>query len=219
MAAGFAHEIGNPLASISTRLRLLEETDDAAFPRESLGLLQRQVSRIAQIVRSLARIARPLAGEWETCNINTVVSETVNLIRFHDGSKRCTIGTELAPSLPGVKGVADQLVQVFLNLGINAIEAMPDGGALTVRTCVQDGCVAVLFADTGSGLSPEAGKRVFDAFYSTKREGMGLGLTIAHNIVSSHQGRITVNRNTGEGSVFTVLLPIATADGSEKSVP
>jgi len=76
-----------------------------------------------------------------------------------------------------------------------------------------------LFADTGSGLSPEAGKRVFDAFYSTKREGMGLGLTIAHNIVSSHQGRITVNRNTGEGSVFTVLLPIATADGSEKSVP
>jgi len=218
MAAGFAHEIGNPLASMSTRLRLLEETDDAAFQRESLGLLQRQVSRIAQIVRSLARIARPLAGEWEACSINTVVSETVNLIRFHDGSKRCTIGTELAPELPTVRGVADQLVQVFLNLGINAIEAMPAGGTLTVRTGLQDGFVAVFFEDTGSGLSPEAGKRVFDAFYSTKREGMGLGLTIAHNIVSSHQGRITVSRNTGEGSVFTVLLPITAADGCEKGV-
>ncbi|MCH7909587.1 MAG: PAS domain-containing protein, partial [Candidatus Hydrogenedentes bacterium] len=123
MAAGIAHEVGNPLASISTRLRLLEESEDEKLIKDSIGLLQDQISRIARIVHGVSSFARQGAMKKGPCPINVPVREALDILRFHRLAKVVTIHTELAPGLPEINAVKDHLVQIFLNLGLNALEA------------------------------------------------------------------------------------------------
>jgi PAS domain S-box-containing protein len=219
VAAGLAHEIGNPLASLSTRLSLMQEKDDPAFWRESIEVLQRQISRISRIVYGVARFSRPPRPEPTVCGVNTLVSDALEVVRFHEGAKHCHIGMELATVSPAVTATPDQLTQVFLNLGLNALEAMPDGGTLTVTTRLAGQTVEVAFCDTGTGLTDEASTKMFDAFYSSKAEGMGLGLNLAKSIISSHKGRIEFENNPGGGTCFRVLLPVADASSSAPAFP
>jgi len=211
MAASIAHEVGNPLASISTRLRLLEEQHDPTFLSESLSLLQNQIDRISRVVHGVSLFARPSKHEWVPCDVNTAVAEALNVVRLHRLAKLCEIQADLAESLPSTLGLKDQLMHVLLNLGINALEAMPNGGALTVRTHTDGQHVQITFADTGEGMAEEVRSKVFNAFFSTKDEGMGLGLSIAQNVVRAHRGRIEVESRPGEGTAFTVCLPILSA--------
>ncbi len=209
MAAGFAHDIGNPLASISTRLRLLEEDHEPDYLRESLALLQKQIARIAGIVHGLTQLGRPPENRWGRCSVNGIVTETLGILQFHKGAEQRRIGTDLAYDLPSLDAAGDQLAQVFLNLGLNALEAMPEGGQLTVRTFVKDDAAYIAFVDNGPGIPQEHRDQIFDTFYTTKSSGMGLGLSIAQNIVSSHGGRIDVEDHPGGGAVVTVVLPLS----------
>ncbi|MDK1031219.1 MAG: ATP-binding protein, partial [Planctomycetia bacterium] len=208
MAAGIAHEVGNPLASISVRLKLLEEEHDEAFLNESLELLRNQTDRIARIVRGVSQFSRPAKDEWTGFQVNDMVEETLKILRFHKLAKHNQVLSELADDLPETTGVKDQLAQVFLNLGLNALEAMPGGGTLTVKTFRRKSDICIEFADTGEGISSEISGKIFDPFFSTKETGQGLGLSIVHNIVYAHGGRIEVEDNPGGGSVFRVALPI-----------
>ncbi len=208
MAAGLAHEIGNPLASLSTRISLLAEENASAFVKESVGVLQTQIARIAQIVHGVSRFSRTQNQGLSQCDVNALITETFDIIRFHEKARQCQLATEFAQALPEIPAWPDQLTQVFLNLGLNALEAMPEGGSLLVRTYQVSDCVAVAFVDTGSGFTPETRNRMFDTFYTSKADGMGLGLSIAHNIVSRHGGRIEAENNPGGGACFTVFLPM-----------
>jgi PAS domain S-box-containing protein len=208
VTAGLAHEIGNPLASLSTRLNLMQENDDPAFLRESIDVLQRQISRISRIVYSVSRFSRPMRMEAAECDVNAAVIEALDVVRFHQCAKRCKIGMDLAKSLPKVRAVHDQLAQVFLNLGLNALEAMPQGGTLTVTTRLAGTTAEIEFRDTGTGLTEEAKNKMFEAFYTSKEHGMGLGLNIAHSIITDHKGRIVFENNPDGGARFIVILPI-----------
>jgi PAS domain S-box-containing protein len=219
VAAGLAHEIGNPLASLSTRLNLMQEKDDPDFWRESFDVLQRQISRISRIVYGVSRFSRPRRMEPTLCSVNTLVTDALDIVRFHERAKHCQIGMELADILPKVTATPDQLVQVFLNLGLNALEAMPDGGVLTVGTRIAGDMVEVAFCDTGTGLTEEAQSKMFEAFYTSKPEGMGLGLNIAQSIIAGHRGRIVFESNPGGGACFRVLLPVFDTSSPQPSGP
>lgn len=215
VAAGLAHEIGNPLASLSARLNLMQENGDPAFWRESIDTLQRHITRISRIVHGVSRFSRPLRLERRECNINALVTDALDIVRFHERAKHCEIGMELASIPPKVMATPDQLIQVFLNLGLNALEAMPDGGTLTVATRMPGQMVEVMFRDTGTGLTEEAKSKMFDAFYTSKADGMGLGLNISRSIINNHNGRIEFENNVDGGTCFRVLLPVADASPPE----
>ncbi len=208
VAAGLAHEIGNPLASLSTRLNLMQEKDDPYFWRESIDVLERQISRISRIVYGVSRFSRPLCLEPAVYSINALVTDALDVVRFHEGAKRCQIGMELASNSPKVTATPDQLIQVFLNLGLNALEAMPEGGSLNVTTRSDKEMVEVAFRDTGTGITKEAQNKMFDAFYTSKPDGMGLGLNIAKSIITGHKGRIEFENLPEGGACFRVLLPV-----------
>lgn len=209
MAAGIAHEVGNPLASISTRLRLLEQEPQEEFLKESLPLLKQQIDRIGRIVRDISSFSRAVKNELSVCHVNAILSEVLTILRFHGQPETVHIGTELADNLPDIMAVKDQLTSLFLNLGLNALEAMEQGGSLTITTVAAKEEIHVVFADTGPGISEEILPRLFTPFFSGKKNGLGLGLSIAQRIVATHKGRITAANSPEGGAVFTVVLPRA----------
>lgn len=210
MAAGIAHEVRNPLASISIRLQLLEQQHDDAFLKESVSVLREQISRIDRIVHGVSQFARPTKDEWSVCRINDLLGEVLNVLRLHTKAKNLQVEADFANGIPDTMGVKDQLIQVFLNLGLNAIEAMPHGGSLTIRSYAGTDDIRIEFKDTGQGMTDEVKARVFDPFFSTKEHGLGLGLSLAHNMVDAHGGRIHITSSPGNGATFTVILPVRT---------
>jgi PAS domain S-box-containing protein len=211
MAAGVAHEIGNPLASISTRLRLLKEQQGEGFLQESIELLEKEISRISGILHGVSQIARPGKSQWSSCEINSIVSETLDMLRFDQRVKNCLIESELDDAMLQTTGSRDELLQVFLNLGLNALEKMSHGGTLSVRTKATKDEIIVSFSDTGEGMTEEVVLKIFTPFFSTKQQGLGLGLYIAYNIINAHDGRIEVKSKVGVGTIITVILPVRPA--------
>lgn len=209
LATGIAHEIGNPLSSLSTRLCLLENRKEPAFVDESVRLLQAQIGRIERIVRGVARFGRPANEDWTACDIGRVLGEVVGLLRLDRRAGRIEIRLDVSPGLPPVMGVKDQLVQLFLNLGINALEAMPGGGRLRFHCAAGEEEVNVRVEDSGPGISEEVRARLFSPFFTTKKDGCGLGLSISASIVHAHGGRIEVECWPGQGAAFSVSLPAA----------
>lgn len=208
MSAGIAHEVGNPLASISTRLHLLEREHDEAFIIQSVRLLRNEISRIERIVRGISQFGRPAKEGWKPCQVNKIIGETVEMLKYHKAAKRCSFSLDLSPGLPETLGVSDQLKQVFLNLGLNALEAMPDGGKLTIRTYMTKGNLSVEFIDKGTGIDDEVREAIFNPFYTTKEKGSGLGLFIVSHIVQAHGGKLQVESSKGKGSKFVVIIPV-----------
>lgn len=210
LATGLAHEIGNPLSSILTRLQRLEESqgNDPAFFRESLEVLKSQIARITRIVRGVAGVARPTRGTKTDCDVNAIIHEVLAVLRLHPSAKECEIGTELAQFCPAVYGVSDQIAQVFLNLGLNAFEAMPAGGKLTISSAVADGMVRVGFLDTGTGMAPDIRESVFDTFFTTRENGLGLGLSIVKNTMKAHGGRVDIDDGPNGGVAVSVAFPV-----------
>jgi len=215
LAAGAAHEINNPLTAILGYSDLL--ADDESLPeraRSTAGKIREQARRTKNLVQNLLSFARQVPSERTLLDINTVVTNAVQLraLDLHSGGS--TIELHLESVLPGVRGDNNQLMQVFFNIISNALDAMSEhsgGGTLSIRTQRDRGNVVVLFSDTGPGIKEP--HRVFDPFYTTKAvgKGTGLGLSICYGIVQEHGGRITCYNGQRGGAVFRVDLPAVLA--------
>lgn len=211
LAASIAHEINNPLQAIhnSLHLAMLERLPEEKR-RQYLSIAQEEVERLIEIVQRMLDFYRPSRGRFVHTDVNQVLQNALSIAgkRLQHGHVR--LHTRLADNLPPIPGVPDQLAQVFLNIIINAIEAMPDGGDLRVGTLLtEDGeWVLVAFRDSGPGLTPEQAANVFEPFYTTKPSGTGLGLAISYGIVERHGGVIEVSSQPGQGATFIVRLPV-----------
>lgn len=221
MAGGFAHEIRNPLTSIKTFVQLApERRDDVEFMEQFSQVVCEDVERIERLVHEILDYARYMTPKLTQESLNDVVSSCLYFIEVKASSKAITIEKELAPDLPCVKLDRQQIKQVLLNLFINAMEAIggEQGGRLSVRTrkLVKSGnepWVQIEVEDSGPGIEPHDLDHIFDPFYTTKhesgeREGTGLGLTIAHQIVQEHGGYVEVMSEVGHGTKFMVSLPV-----------
>ena len=219
MAAGLAHEIRNPLGSIkgaAQYLRPVEGQTADAGTREFLDIIVEEVDRLNKIVSQFLDYARPYRGDQSPLDVNDVVRKTINLFEKERTGSRVEIGMNLLDGLPPVRADAQQLRQVFLNLTINAFDAMAQGGRLQISTSLRRstrrGATAafleVRFRDDGVGIPPADLRNLFIPFFTTKEKGTGLGLPISQRIIENHGGTIEVRSQPGSGSTFTVLLPV-----------
>ncbi|GAB1724166.1 MAG: putative Histidine kinase, contains GAF domain [Nitrospira sp.] len=221
MAGGFAHEIRNPLTSIKTFVQLApDRRDDVEFMEQFSQVVCEDVERIERLVHEILDYARYMTPKLTQESLNDVVSSCLYFVEVKASSKAITIQKELAPELPYVKLDRQQIKQVLLNLFINAMEAIggEQGGRLSVRTRklvkpVNEPWVQIEVEDSGPGIEPHDLDHIFDPFYTTKhesgeREGTGLGLTIAHQIVQEHGGYVEVFSEVGHGTKFMVSLPV-----------
>jgi len=220
LAAGVMHEINNPLATIGACVEAVAARAEDGSPEvaqgiaEYLKIMDSEVQRCKRIVSELLDLSRPKAGVRTRQEVNTIVEETLLLLKHHDRFKRLELRRELGPDLPAVNASPDQLIQVFMALMLNAADAMEARGTLTVRTernPEREDELVVSFSDTGGGIPRGDLQRIFEPFYTTKPQGRGtgLGLSICYGIVADHHGRIEVDSTMGRGSTFKVFLPLA----------
>jgi len=218
LAAGIAHEVRNPLVGVRGAAQLLE--GEPAFPaalREYTGMIIRQVDRLNRLVGELLTLAEQRPLEPQPCNLHHVLEEALRLAEGGQRPGRFQILRQYDPEVPAAAGDFDRLLQVFLNLVRNAMEAMPEGGELTVRTrfervapqCGGRPAVRVDVQDRGPGLPEEVRSRLFTPFYTTKDGGTGLGLAVSLRIVAEHGGAIEAENRPGGGAAFRVILPAA----------
>ncbi len=214
LAAGIAHEINNPLTGVLTFAHLLREKPHLlGADRDDLEVIIRETTRVREIVRGLLDFARESPSRQEILDLNSVIRATLRLVRSQKEFSRVIIQEALADGLPAVRGDRNQLQQVLLNLSLNACEAMPQGGTLTVRSFNDGARVAFSVTDTGCGIRPEHMEKIFEPFFTTKPigKGTGLGLSVSYGIVQQHHGSIEVHSEFERGTVFTVYLPAVTS--------
>jgi two-component system NtrC family sensor kinase len=212
LAASIAHEINNPLQAIHNSLHLtLRPTLSEEKKARYLAMAQEEVVRLIDIVRRLLEFYRPSRGHQAFTDVNRVIDNVLTLTNKRLQHGHIRVETHLMPDLPQLRVVADQLAQVFLNIVVNAIEAMTEGGQLTIRTAkTGDGeWVRITFTDNGPGMDKETRDNIFEPFFTTKHTGTGLGLAISYGIIERHGGRIEVESASGTGSTFVVQLPVA----------
>lgn len=210
LAMGLAHEIKNPLSAIKTFAEFLPERhEDPKFRQEFAAIVGKEVDRISRIVQSLSDFAKPVLLKLETVDVQKLLRELLTMLSNDCLKRNVTIEQQLEPTpilLPADPG---QLKQVFLNLCVNALDAMPQGGTLTVGCQLEGQEVVIRITDTGTGIAPAHLPVLFDPFFSTKDTGMGLGLSVVKQILEQHLGTIQVESQMGQGSTFTIRLPLA----------
>jgi hypothetical protein len=214
LAAGVAHEVNTPLTGISSYTQMLLEGAAPEDPKTKvLEKIERQTFRAARIVNGLLNLARPAQVDSGPVELNAVINDVLSLLEHQLRNGSIQVRKELAAVSPIVLGIEYKLQQVFLNLFLNARDAMPKGGWLTIVTRGGTNQAAVEVADTGSGIPADCLSRIYDPFFTTKDigKGTGLGLSITYGIVQEHGGTITCDSSVGQGTRFTLALPLATA--------
>jgi signal transduction histidine kinase/DNA-binding response OmpR family regulator len=211
LAAGIAHEVNNPLQPVLNCLEAAIEDVQSDHPvdPESLRIAESEVQRIKTIVSRLLDFSRPSAEERLPVNLHDLVQEVLILTNRQLEGKRIRVETRLQPIQP-VAGSPTQLKQVFLNLVLNAMESMPDGGSIVIETYPDEREMALSIQDSGVGMDEQTIAQIFEPFYSTKGDGTGLGLSVSYGIIQGHGGRIEVESELGQGSRFTIWLPCYT---------
>ena len=214
LTAGISHEIGNPLASISSLVQELrsmaaEPREEREFTADALRTINNHIERIAKIVRSLGDFARISTREKTVSNIADILDRTIGLAKYDKRFKNIQLVSNI-DAIPPVQINPDQMQQVFLNMMLNALDAMPEGGRLTLSVKMKRGSIEVVFSDTGSGIEDSITDRIFDPFFTTKPlgKGTGLGLSICYGIIKEHNGSISVKSRKGQGATFTIRLPV-----------
>ena len=220
LASGLAHEIGTPLNIISGRAELakrrLENNEEV---QKNLDIIVQQTERITKIIQQLLGFVRKKRPDQKALNISTILETTLDFLEQQVQKQRVRVVKEMKDNLPSVMGDPDQLQQVFLNLILNALQSMSEGGKLRLsvsskwisREGLEDGqrqYVEVCVEDTGVGMEREVIQNIFNPFFTTKDKGTGLGLTVSHGIVQDHEGWVDVESEIGKGSVFKVYLPV-----------
>jgi PAS domain S-box-containing protein len=220
LAAGVAHEVNTPLTGISSFVQMLMQGAEPEDPRTKvLEKIERQTFRAAKIVNGLLNLARPAQVDSGPVDINAVVNDVLSLLEHQLKNGRIQVRKELAPNPPFVQGIEYKLQQVLLNLFLNARDAMPRGGWLTIVTRANGSTAAIEVGDTGSGIPPDQLSRIYDPFFTTKElgKGTGLGLSITYGIVQEHGGTITCDSTVGQGTRFTLTLPVAASRTSSQA--
>ena len=217
MAAGLAHEIKNPLTGIAAAITIIGDDFDTGDPRKPIVTeVLAQIKRLDKTVNDLLYFGRPAPPEPTFADVNEILRKTLWFAAQHRGGKNVDKRLELQEPLPPLYVDPKQIQQVFLNLTLNAFQAMPDGGTLTIRTdrlTRTDGeWVRIGIADTGSGIPRQILDKLFTPFFTTKAQGTGLGLAICHKIITQHHGTIIVRSEDGTGTEFVILLPVTGDD-------
>ncbi|MBA2683505.1 MAG: PAS domain S-box protein [Gemmatimonadaceae bacterium] len=216
LLAGVAHEVNNPLSTISAFAQLLEREELSESQRESVEVIRSETMRASQVVRDLLTFARRSEGEVGSIDMNELVERTMRL-RMHDLKSRSVhCETVLATDLPYVTADARQIQQVLLNLLTNASQAMTPsgGGQLRIETRQDGDRVLLEITDSGPGIPADVRAHIFEPFFTTKEDGTGLGLSVSYGIIAAHGGRITIPKSTGEGTTFCVSLPAYDPNGN-----
>lgn len=215
LAAGVAHEINNPMTTILTTSMLIQEDLDPEDPMyQELQSISNESLRCRKIVASLLDFARQTEPVKKKQDLNRIVSESIELIRKQAAFKDVGLDDELAEELPLIYVDKDQIQQSLINLVMNGIEATEAGGAVkfSTRFNPKERMVEVIVSDTGHGIEPELKDKIFDPFFTTKENGTGLGMAIIHGLVEQHEGSIQVESVPGQGSSFTIRLPLERAE-------
>jgi signal transduction histidine kinase len=212
LSAGMAHEIRNPLGSIRGTAEILKDGVDSSDPRyEFAEILVREADRLNGVLENFLRFARQAPLEQGRFELNAVVREVVDLTRRQAERSHVEVRVRSA-ELPQLFGDAGQVRQALLNLVLNALQAMPDGGRLTLTTKHAGDRALVTIADSGPGIPAAEQERIFKTFVTTRADGTGLGLPISQRIITSHGGQISVDSTPGRGAAFTVALPLPEAE-------
>jgi two-component system, NtrC family, sensor kinase len=212
LAAGVAHEVNTPLAVISNYIQMLAKQIPTDDPRQrTIERIVKQTFRASEIVNNLLNFSRVGGSEFQELNLNSVLEETLTLVQHPFRTARVNVIKDYTKELPPVLGSTTRLQQVFLNLFMNARDAMPSGGMLEVRTAARNGSVEVEVTDTGTGIPSEYLNRIFDPFFTTKTSGRGtgLGLSVSYGIIKEHAGKVDVRSTPGKGTSFRLEFPVA----------
>lgn len=209
LAAGIAHEVGNPLTSISSLVQILQRRDGDPYTQEKLALVSGQLQRIQTTLRELINFSRPASTERAAVNVAEILGEALNVAKYYKRTRSRTITLDVAADLPPVQGVRDQLLQVFLNLILNAIDATARGGSIAISASVVGERLQVTVRDDGCGIALADSQKVFQPYFTTKKHGTGLGLFLTRNLVADHGGTVEFTSEPGQGATFSVCLPVA----------
>ena len=208
LAAGMAHEIKNPLASIKTFAEYLpEKYGDPAFREKFAKIMGQEVDKMNTLVQRLLEFSRPTQPQLHPVHLSSVVRDTLDFLQGTLLQKQIQVETAFVKT-DEVLADPGQLKQVFLNVLLNSIEAMEQPGRITISTRQNNGCLEVRLTDTGPGIPKRDLPHVFDPFYTTKPDGTGLGLSVVHSIVREHGGRITIHSEVGKGTQVQMYLPV-----------
>jgi two-component system NtrC family sensor kinase len=220
LAASVAHEINNPLAGVLVYSQLLtkrlkSDSFDKAEAIANLAKIEAAVNHCSRIIRGLLDFSRQSEPKLQPVTTSSIIDQVMLLVGHQAEMNKVQVIREEAPSLPPVMADFGQLQQVLVNLVVNAVQAMPGGGKLTIHTSLdKDGWVEVAVEDTGHGIAPEHMDKLFTPFFTTKEQGkgVGLGLAVSYGIIERHGGKIEVKSEVGKGSTFTIRLPAAIAE-------
>jgi signal transduction histidine kinase len=207
LAAGIAHEVGNPLTSISSMVQMLQRRQADPYTLNKLALVSGQLQRIRTTLRELIEFSRPASSVRARVALEDILDEALNIAKYYKAGPRGRIAAPVLPAdLPPLLGVRDQLVQVFLNLVLNALDATDGKVELAVRPLL--GGVEVSVSDDGCGIAPEVAGRLFQPYVTTKKHGTGLGLFVTRRVVTDHGGQVDFESAPGTGTTFRVFLPL-----------
>ncbi|MGI8468860.1 MAG: sensor histidine kinase [Pyrinomonadaceae bacterium] len=206
ISAGIVHEIRNPLGAIKGAVEIIEDELAADSPRREFALIAKhEVDRIEKLVQEFVRFARPPKLVQSMINVNEIIESVIKLLEQQAAAQNVIVEKDLAKDLQPVALDGEQIEQVLLNLNLNALQAMPNGGKLIFRTFQTKDTVAIEIEDTGGGIPASVLGRIFDPFFTTKDKGSGLGLSVAHKIIAQHEGSLTAE-NTAQGAIFRLTL-------------
>lgn len=220
LAAGVAHEIGNPLNALNIHLQLLDRAlrpckegsaceSDAEGLKNLVSVCRTEVARLDMIITQFLKAIRPTKPNMQPVRIDTLLQEVLTLMKHDVESRRISVGISCFDEIPTVNVDRDQIKQAFFNVIKNALQATKDGGALNINIFTDRQYLNISFKDNGCGIQPEDFAHIFDAYYTTKKKGSGLGLMIVQRIIQDHGGQISIKTERDHGTEFIILLPLA----------
>ncbi len=208
LTTGIVNEIGNPLTSVFSFVQMLKEKEKDEFKKESLETIDLYTNKISDILTLLSGFSKLPGEELKPCKVNSLIEEALSLLQYDKRVNDITIMRDLRSDIPIITSDGNLISQVIVNLVLNAADAMPDGGSLTIRSRLEGQDIILAFEDTGEGIPKENLSRIFDPLYTTREKGTGLGLVVSQNIMEKLNGLLTVESELNKGSKFVITLPV-----------